>query len=192
VGSSTTTIAPQAIQLFICTEPIAVSRGNSLNPGERLVRIICTFHQSLIVSAQYLGRVLHFLDMASREDTLNAISRFPETPQLNRDSQCLLSLQSSGDSHSSPEIDQMRFLHPTGCGRRACSWRTFGLHAGGDGPARPLRGRCGWSWAFSPMCDRARLLCLALCFWGGVNYRPHPHRSVRVPVGPAGAEKPCR
>jgi hypothetical protein len=47
-----------------------------------------------------------------------AISRFPETPQLNRDFQCLLSLQPSGDSHSSPEIDQMGFLHPTGQGLR--------------------------------------------------------------------------
>ena len=49
----------------------------------------------------------------SASTTLSATSRSLETPRLNRDSRCHLSLQSSRDSHSFPEIDRTRFLHPT-------------------------------------------------------------------------------
>ncbi len=53
--------------------------------------------KNLIESTCTLVVFLRFLDLAARDDTLNAIWE-------------LISL---GDSLSTPEIDQMRFLHPT-------------------------------------------------------------------------------
>ena len=50
--------------------------------------------------------------MVLSEHTLNPTSRFPETPQLNRDFQCHLGVEIIGRL-STLEIDQMRFLHPT-------------------------------------------------------------------------------